>query len=341
MSNFGSKKYIGVDLGAWYSKKTKIAVLELEEDNEKKSKLKLVELISETSLPKNSTSESWDKGNIYRKNELLVNYLKDKGNSDALIGIDCPFAIPKYLTNRLSLHEYKKYKNGKFYFPENMGKDKNGKKISEEKKQELKDKRELLNPVIFDNSARFVYEKTNQIVLAPAGDKIGKMTARMLKIVEIHKRDLNIIQELKTFEQFKRNTQNKITTIEVFPTATIFQIAKSKKIIGIYFKTKMKDKKTYTEEFDKNKKLIVQSYKGDNWNGKTTVKSQKRRMLNLINPYITNLKDWESRIKTDDEYDAIICALTTYFVDTNGYEEPDRNDFAKFTNSFIYIPKIK
>ncbi len=331
-----ARRYIGVDLAAWYSKKTKIAVLELEEDNKNKSKLKLVELISETSLPKNSTSESWDKCNIYRKNELLVEYITKEANNNALVGIDCPFAIPYYLRNEFSKKDYEKYQNTKQYFPKNM----------ENFSEETKNKRELLNPVIFDNSARFVYEKTNQIVLAPAGDKIGKMTARMLKIIDTHGKELNIIRKLETFEEFRNKTKNLISTIEVFPTATIFQIAKSQNLLHEYFKAENNKEKP----FDRSKKLGITSYKGAKRSNPNhfTYKykddnkdiDNKKRMLDLIKPYIVNLNEWETKIKTDDDYDAIICALTAYLVDQkDGYEKPE--DEKKFTNSFIYIPKVK
>ena len=104
----------------------------------------------------------------------------------------------------------------------------------------------------------------------------------------------------------------------------------------------------YTENVDESKRLEVQSYKGDNWKGKKNekgeaiVKSQKCRMLMLIKPYLVNdMDDLKEKIKTDDDYDAIICALTAYWVDTVGYEKPeDEKDLDKFTNSFIYIPKI-
>jgi len=308
MSN--TKRYIGVDLGAWYGNKTRIAVLK-----KMNNKTELVELINETELVK-----SWNSCNIDEKNKLLVNYLKERVGNRGVIGIDAPFAIPFYLCN--TLPEVAETKPS-YYLKEGSQK-------------------ELRNPVLFDNSARFVFNITNQIVLAPAGDKIGKLTARMVKIVERYG-CLDILNIVKTP---KFDNSNQISTIEVFPTATIFQIAKSKKIIGTYFKTKKKDNKTYTEEFDKNKKLEIQSYKGDNWNGKknkkgeTIAESQKCRMIMLIKQYLVNdMDDLKEKIKTDDDYDAIICALTAYLVDQkDGYEKPE--EVGKFTNSFIYIPRI-
>ena len=116
MSNV--RRYIGVDLGAWYGNKTRIAVLK-----KMKNKIELVELINENSLPENSTSESWDKCNIYRKNELLVEYITKEANNNALVGIDCPFAIPYYLRNELSKKDYGRYQNTKQYLPQKHQKD--------------------------------------------------------------------------------------------------------------------------------------------------------------------------------------------------------------------------
>lgn len=304
MSDIGSRKYIGVDLGAWYGNKTRIAVLQKIE-----KKLELVELINETKL-----TESWNSCNIDKKNRLLVECLKKQADNNGIIGIDAPFAIPFYLYNK---------------FPE---------KAEAKPSYNLKEgnQKELRNPVLFDNSARLVFNITNQIVLAPAGDKIGKLTARMVKIVEQYSSP----NELNITRTPELNKSSQISTIEVFPTATIFQMAESQEKLGKYFKTKKDEDKVYTEIFDKSKKLGVQSYKGDNWNGKKKKeKEQKSRMLELISPYIENLNEWKEEIKTDDEYDAIICALTAYWIDTTGYEEPE--DKNKFTNSFIYIPKIK
>ncbi len=308
-----SRRYIGVDLGAWYGNKTRIAVLKKTEN-----KLELVELINETKL-----TESWSSCNIDEKNRLLIECLKKQVGNSGVIGIDAPFAIPFYLHNKL---------------PE-IAESKPSYNLKEGNQKELK------NPVLFDNSARFVFNITNQIVLAPAGDKIGKLTARMVKIVEQYSSSskLNIV---KTPELVENSSSS---TIEVYPTATIYQISKSISKVGSYFKTKTikyKNTEIYSEEFDKNKKLDIQSYKGDNWNGKKNkegeiaVPAQKSRMLDLVKPYIRNLNKWEKEIKTDDEYDAIICALTAYLVDKNGYEKPDKKDIDKFTNSFIYIPSF-
>lgn len=84
---------------------------------------------------------------------------------------------------------------------------------------------------------------------------------------------------------FEEELYNKIAgNIEVYPAATL-------KII------------------DGTKNKNVGSYKNDNWNAKKT------SMLGLIIPYLANCSaDIENLIKTDDDYDAVICALTAYFV---------------------------
>jgi hypothetical protein len=65
-------------------------------------------------------------------------------------------------------------------------------------------------------------------------------------------------------------------------------------------------------------------------------------MLKLIEEFIKISDKQKDDIKSDDDYDAIICALTAYFVDidTKGFLKPDSKDINKFTNSFIYMPKI-
>ena len=289
-----SKKYIGVDLGAWMSNKTRIAICKLDENEN---------LILET-IEKEKSKKS---DNPLVRNQRLISDLVKYADKNAIIGIDAPFAIPYYLYNPLETEDITE----DIYNPKEIIKG------------------ELLNKLIFDNSARFVYEKTNQIALAPAGDKIGKMTARMVHIVgsDKKKNELNIIRNTEL-----KSTHN-IATIEVFPTTTIFKLAEVQNCLVKYFKTR-------TEQYDKNKKLEIKSYKGDNFVDKKDKKSQKERMLKLIEEHvIITEKQKDELIKTDDDYDAIVCALSVYFIDKYGYEKPE--DLDKFTNSFIYIPKVK
>jgi len=291
-----NKKYIGVDLGAWMSNKTRIAVCKLDENEN---------LILETIEKENSKKSD----NPLVRNQRLISDLVKYADKNAIIGIDAPFAIPYYLYNPLETEDITE----DIYNPKEIIKG------------------ELLNKLIFDNSARFVYEKTNQIALAPAGDKIGKMTARMVHIVgsDKKKNELNIIRNTEL-----KSTHN-IATIEVFPTTTIFKLAEVQNCLVKYFKTR-------TEQYDKNKKLEIKSYKGDNFVDKKDKKSQKERMLKLIEEHvIITEKQKDELIKTDDDYDAVICALTVYLIDKYGYEKPAQKDINKFTNSFIYIPKIK
>ena len=296
-----SKKYIGVDLGAWLSKKTSIAICKLDDN-------KLI-----LDAIKHETTERSEKPHV--RNLKLISDLEEYAGKNAIIGIDAPFAIPYYLYNPLETEDITE----DIYNP----KDDNGTEII---------KGELSNKFIFDNSARFVYKETNQIPLAPAGDKIGKMTARMVHIVgsDKKKNELNIIRNTEL-----KSTHN-IATIEVFPTTTIFKLAEVQNCLVKYFKTR-------TEQYDKNKKLEIKSYKGDNFVDKKDKKSQKERMLKLIEEHvIITEKQKDELIKTDDDYDAIICALTAYLVSQeDGYLKPNQDDYRKFTNSFIYIPSAK
>ncbi len=311
------RKYIGVDLGAWYGNKTSIAVLK-----EEKGTLNIKEIIREFSedstvkciyhkdepidgkyiyndelqkILENSTKEvlntdNWSYfTNPDEKNKKLVDFIIKKSGRNAIIGFDAPFGIPYYLFNSLENSEYKE----ELYNPKD---EKNNKIITGE----------LANQYIFDNSARFVYKHTKQKVLAPAGDKIGKMTARMIHIIREHGSTarLNITKTAIDMQN------NKCQTIEVYPAATLYLL---------------------------NKNTKLNSYKNDNWNSE-----RKIQMIDLIRPYIGNLNKWEKEIKTDDDYDAIICALTAYWVDQEkGYIKPEEKYLKNFTNSFIYMPIIK
>ncbi len=320
------RRYIGVDLGAWYGKKTSIAVLkeekgtlyiseiirEFSEDNTVKCIYHKDEQIDgkfifndklqkklDDSPKKVLNTNNWSYlTNPDEKNKKLVDFIIKESGSNAIIGFDAPFGIPYYLFNSSEPSKYKE----ELYSPKDK---KNNEIITGE----------LANQYIFDNSARFVYKHTKLKVLAPAGDKIGKMTARMIHIIKHYGGSLGILKVPTDI-----SSQNNIRqTIEVYPTATLYLL---------------------------NSNTQLNSYKNDNWNGKKdkndkiTIEAQKKRMLNLIEPYIENLDKWEEKIKTDDDYDAIICALTAYWVDQkDGYEKPE--DEKKFTNSFIYIPKVK
>ena len=272
-----SRKYIGVDLGAWYGNKTRIATLEEKEDG---GKLHLISI----------DSEAIDEP--YERNKQLVECLKRKANDNAIIGIDAPFAIPYYLYNPIEDGHIIET----LYCPNDDSL--------------LNNQKELLNQMIYDNSARFVYHRTREKVLAPAGDKIGKMTARMIHMVNKYKDELNIIKTPHLDIQSK-----KLSTIEVYPRATLKMLLEG--------------------ETDKDKKDIL-SYKGDKWK-----EDKKKNMIERLSKLINIPEELSNQIITDDDYDAIICALTAYLVSHKdyGYEKPDEENLHKFTNSFIYIPK--
>ena len=278
-----TKKYIGVDLGAWYGNKTRIAVLE-EKNNEELILIKLEKEPTKQSQPPKERDKS------------LVNCLLKESENNSIIAIDAPFNIPYYLCNKENEND--------IYLP-----------------QALANQRELKNPVLYDNSARFVFERTGQKVLAPAGDKIGKMTARMIKIIdEFNSRNNKNIKIIKTPELEIKN--NEISVIEVYPTATLYKIIKSKNK-NLWEK--------YLENSNNNK---LKSYKNDNWN-----EQNKNRMLDLLSSCkISNIDDFKKKIEKDDDYDAIICALTAYLIDKHGFETPGEKE--KFSNSFIFIPAI-
>ena len=161
--------------------------------------------------------------------------------------------------------------------------------------------------------------------MAPAGDKIGRLTARMIHIRKCEEKNnqLNIVRNT----ELDKNKKN-IATVEVFPSVTIFKLAKAQNRLKEYFKTI-----DNTEKLDKSKKLSIKSYKGKNFI------DNKQRMLDLIKKYFHDF-DENIKIETDDDYDAIICALTVYLVDKYGYEKPNDSELELFTNSFIYMPKL-
>ncbi|BAF73246.1 hypothetical protein [Sulfurovum sp. NBC37-1] len=342
------RKYIGVDLGAWYhtQNKTSIAI-----GVESKGKLKITSIYKEygsetfysqsqiQEIFKNTKKKYLNATNWNahltpdNKNKYLVDFLLEEAEGNALIAIDSPFSVPSMLEQGNKERSYN-YKWDKVY-------------------------NEISNPYIFDNSARFVFEHTYQKPLAPAGDKIGKMTARMVHIIDNYSNTLKIHKT----PTLKKNES--VSTIEVFPAATLYlyitYLYKNKKINiqnyleefdqiekelssttlisykNTYWKKKIKDNYSIKKlkNFNKSKQEIIKNLQKSSpcWN-----KKNEYRMLKLIENDVIFDKDL---IKTDDDYDAIICALTAYLIDKNGYEKPDEKDIKKFTNSFIYIPKIK
>lgn len=324
-------KYIGVDLGAWYGGKTSIAILE--EINAKPTLTKIIREFSEDdsiqclyhlenqidgryvfedalndklskSTKKTINTDNWS---LFmtpeEKNKRLVDYIIKHNTADTdkmIVGIDAPFAIPCHLCSSVETENNKEL----LYNPN----DKNG---------------ELINQFIYDNSARFTFSVTGEKVLAPAGDKIGKMTARMVHMVQNYKNELNIIKTPHLDIQSK-----KISTIEVYPRATLKMLLKG-------------NSADIDTCIDHPKGKVIPAYKDDNWN------SKKAEMLTILtNPQILKnpleiSEELKNKIITDDDYDAIICALTAYLVNHKdyGYEKPKEEDLDKFTNSFIYIPK--
>lgn len=306
------RKYIGVDLGAWYGGKTSIAILE-DDGKPRPTLTKIIREFSDDdtiqclyhrenqidgkyifaddiidklskSTKKTINTKNWSLFITPEdKNKRLVDYILKHNTDDTdkmIVGIDAPFAIPCYLCSSLEAENNREL----LYNPNNE----NG---------------ELINQFIYDNSARFTYSVTGEKVLAPAGDKIGKMTARMIQMVNKYQDKLNIIKTPHLDNQSK-----KLSTIEVYPRATLKMLLKE-----------------------------IDPYKDDNWNAK------KADMLDYLSPIIDIPTELHNQIITDDDYDAIICALTAYLVshEDYGYRKPEEEDLVKFTNSFIYIPNIK
>ncbi len=274
------RKYIGVDLGAWYNNKTRIAVLE--ENQENVSKLVLVFLGSE---PLNKTKEPEE------RNQKLIEWLQTEANGNALISIDAPFAVPSPLGN-----------NTEDYYS-------------------IECTPAMKNQYLYDNSARFVYKTTNKQVqvLAPTATLVGALTSRMIHIIDHYSKELKIYKRPNFVPKEK-----KISIVEVFPRATLIKIIE---------KEHSKIEKIPQYKNKKNKKEYFKNKEGRG----------KENMLALIRQYIENIDDFDEKygIKTDDDYDAIICALTAYWVDQKGGYEVPKNNCKKFTNSFIYIPIIK
>jgi len=263
-----TKKYIGVDLGAWLSKKTSIAVI-----IKNKDKI-ILEKVEHEPLSKSYT--------YLERDAALVELLKTLADNSAVIAIDAPFSIPSALKMKTEKELYK--------FTNKLSKNYN----------------QIKNPYLFDNSARFVLDTVDEVVLAPCATLIGAYTARMAHIFsnETYTSILNPITSPNLEEQ-----NNSINTIEVYPRATLKVLLKMKEI----------------PQYKKSSKNF---------------KEKKEKMIELIKDIVEISDEIKNKIKTDDDYDAVICALTAYLVSQDdGYEKPDNPEL--FTNSFIYIPKIK
>ena len=245
------KRYIGVDLGGWYSNNTSIAISAVIDD-----RLTLISLIKEPKID-----------DPIKKNNTLVQTLIKSSNKNAIIGIDAPFAIPAKLKG-----------NSENYYE------------LDKKYSHLK---QLKNPYLYDNSARFVYNKTNLQVLAPTSSYIGAITVRMVDITQRFGKDLAICKSPYLNDNF--------ATIEVYPKATL-------KII-------LND---------------IPKYKGKNFN--------KDAILNRLKDFIYINNSLHQKINTDHDIDAIICAISTYLINKNGFIKPSRGDLDKFSNSFIFLP---
>lgn len=161
---------------------------------------------------------------------------------------------------------------------------------------------ELKNPYIYDNSARFIYAKTKQKPLAPASDLIGKLTARMLHL-QNHYEDLNFVKNA-TFDKSKQQI------IEVYPKATLELLAHH---IPPYKKnTKFKDE-------------IFQVYNNE--------------MMSIIEKLLSyEFVQTITKIQNDDEFDALICAISGYLIYKKGFLKPHNSEY--FTNSFVFLPNI-
>ena len=147
-----SKKYIGVDLGAWYSKKNKTSIVILEDTGKE---LKIDKIISKESEI-NCIEQSYNKQSTdyETKNKRLIDcLLKEKGTSHTVIGIDAPFAIPAKLNNSNEMYYDLTYR-------------------SDTLKQHQ-------NPYIFDNSARFVLNMFTRMHLATLTHK--HLASKLLK----------------------------------------------------------------------------------------------------------------------------------------------------------------
>jgi predicted nuclease with RNAse H fold len=161
---------------------------------------------------------------------------------------------------------------------------------------------ELKNPYIYDNSARFIYSMTKKKPLAPASDLIGKLTARMVQI-----------QNNNPHLEFVKNTnlnRDKLQFIEVYPQAVLNKI------------------KSYIPPYKKSTKFKDEIFKVYN-----------KELMDILAELISEeFVQTIPEINNDDEFDALICAVSAYLIYHNGYMTPSESQ--KFTNSFIFVPKV-
>ncbi len=232
---------------------------------EKKEKLVLNTILDEASL---QCSREADESFYHWRNRALLTTLMTYNPS--LIAFDAPFALPSVLIG-----------DDECYYP----------------LEDIRQK-ELQNPYLFDNSARFVYEKTGLKVMAPAGDSIGKLTARMMHLKRCY-------PEI-AFVTTPHISADRIEAIEVYPKATLKQLIQGK----------------------------VPSYKGAKF------VSHKREMLSVISPYF-EATSLEGVIHSDDDFDAVVAALSAYFIAAYGFVQPVEDQLSYFSNSFIFIPECE
>ena len=277
-----SKKYIGVDLAGWYGDKTRIAIGEKKED-----KLVINRIYGEFGENGENGVNSHIKGKksfnktltFEEKNDNLAKFLIQKAGGNALIAIDAPFAIPSVLNGNRE-EDYDNIFNN-----------------------------EKDNPYIYDNTDRIIYDKSDKKVnpLAPAGDKLGRVTARMVHLIKHYGKELHILKEASY------DKSQELATIEVYPKATLYKINEKFEILKEI--PSYKSKKDWKANKDKMWQLIEQWVEID--------ESLKKRMEN------------DNYEENDDDYDAVVCALSAFFVDEFGYVD-DKKELC--SNRFIYIP---
>jgi len=134
--------FSGVDLSGWLGGTTSVAIIE----STPNTPLQIKALFQESSL-----HPQWKTLSNDYKDKLLIEAILD--HSPKMIAFDAPFSVPAPLCNMQE----------PYYEIQSTG-------------------RELHNPYIYDNSARFLYELTGLKVMPPAADRIGRITARMIAL---------------------------------------------------------------------------------------------------------------------------------------------------------------
>jgi predicted RNase H-like nuclease len=161
---------------------------------------------------------------------------------------------------------------------------------------------ELKNPYIYDNSARYIYSMIKKKPLAPASDLIGKLTARMIQI-----QNTNPSLEFVKSANFSRD---RLQFIEVYPQALLSQLS------------------SHIPPYKKNTKFKDEIFKVYN-----------RELMDILAELLSDeFVQTISDIKDDDEFDALLCAISGYLVYKNGFNTPKESE--KFTNSFIFVPNL-